>query len=125
MFSYRIQDLMHGPLFGFVRAWKHAQRVYILVRSLNGSGAYLLASDKHCCHHTMLEWLVRYAVLMLPPRFAEERVYEQVQETSLGIDVIVQAPRSRLFPANFSIAHLFPAKCGCETFGCFRLQQRP
>ena len=38
---------------------------------------------------------------MLPPCFAEERVYEQVQETSLGIDVIVQAPRSRLFPANF------------------------
>ncbi len=73
----------------------------------------------------MLEWLVRYAVLMLPPRFAEERVYEQVQETSLGIDVIVQALRSRLFPANFSIAHLFTAKCDCKTFWCFRLQQRP
>jgi hypothetical protein len=41
---------------------------------------------------------------MLPPCFAEERVYEQ--ETSLGIDVIVQAPRSRLFPAIFSIASL-------------------
>jgi hypothetical protein len=125
MFSYRIPDLMHGPLFGFVRAWKHAQRVYILVRSLNGSGAYLLASDKHCCHQTMLEWLVRYAVLMLPPRFAEERVYEQVQETSLGIDVIVQAPPSRLFPANFSIAHLFPAKCFARRSGVLGCSNDP